>query len=361
MFQPIIDLARIQPLLDALEQARRDIEALEVPPALERALQRVTEARGAHMSTRIEGNPMTEEEVRAEFARPTPGTSRAELENRDYRDAARFAYQVANDFNADVDGGLIRALHFLVERNTDGYGMAGRYRTEANVVRKSGAVIYQPPPPLDVPRLMDDLVGWLRGQRGKLHPAVLAAVAHAELVNIHPFDDGNGRTARALTKYFLERGGWHLRGFVSSEQVFGEDVEEYYAALREFGPTYPGQGPDLTEWVIWFVRGSLAEASAAVGIARTLFDDIRENLRSDLSLRLADGVTYLWINGAMARGEYAQLQHVSLATASGDLRLIEGYGYARRVGQGRSTRYESTLPPFEEALADVRRQARETA
>ena len=80
MFQPIIDLARIQPLLDTLEQARRDIEALDVPPALERALQRVTEARGAHMSTRIEGNPMTEEEVRAEFARTTPGTGRAELE-----------------------------------------------------------------------------------------------------------------------------------------------------------------------------------------------------------------------------------------------------------------------------------------
>lgn len=73
MFQPVIEFARLQPLLDALEQARRDIEALEIPPALERALQRATEARGAHMSTRIEGNPMTEAEVRAEFARVTPG------------------------------------------------------------------------------------------------------------------------------------------------------------------------------------------------------------------------------------------------------------------------------------------------
>lgn len=358
MSDPIIDLDRIQPLLEALERARRDIEALDVAPALERALQRVTEARGAHMSTRIEGNPMTEEEVRAEFARTTPGTSRAELENRDYRDAARLARQFANDVDADIDGGLIRALHYLVSRNTDRLDTAGQYRTEANVVRKSGAVIYQPPPPIEVPRLMADLVVWLREHRRDTHPAILAAVAHAELVNVHPFDDGNGRTARALTKYFLERGGWHLRGFVSSEQVFGEDIEAYYAALRAFGPRYPGPQVDLTEWVAWFLRGLVAEASAAIGVARTLFAGIREDLRADLSPRLADGLTHLWIAGTMARGEYARVQGVSLPTASGDLKQLETYGYARRVGLGRSTRYETTLPPFEEALAEVRRIAR---
>lgn len=343
MFQPTLDLARIQPLLDALEQARRDIEALEVPSALERALQRVTEARGAHMSTRIEGNPMTEEEVRAEFARATPGSGRAELENRDYRDAARFARQIAGDFDADIDGGLIRALHYLVSRNTDTQGTAGQYRTEANVVRKSGAVIYQPPPPLEVPRLMDDLVAWLREHRGDTHPAILAAVAHAELVNVHPFDDGNGRTARALTKYFLDRGGWHLRGLVSSEQVFGEDVEAYYAALRAFGPRYPGQDFDLTEWCAWLVGGLMAPAQFVVEVARNLawwreLDEAMLEIEG-LPRRSTLALQAVFFTGSTKKGEYAQDAGISPATAASDLGRLVALQYLRRTGAGRSTKY----------------------
>ncbi len=80
-FAPRIDHDALTPLLDSLEEARQEIHALEVPPMLARWLTRSTEARGAHMSTRIEGNPMTEEEVREAFARPERGTDEHELES----------------------------------------------------------------------------------------------------------------------------------------------------------------------------------------------------------------------------------------------------------------------------------------
>jgi Fic family protein len=345
MFEPVIDLPRLQPLIDALEQARRDIEALDVPPALERALQRVTEARGAHMSTRIEGNPMTEEEVRAEFARATPGTSRAELENRDYRDAARFARQVANDFDADIDGGLIRGLHYLVSRNTDTHGTAGQYRTEANVIRDSRTqtIIYQPPPPLEVPGLMSDLIAWLRAHRRDTHPGILAAISHAELVKIHPFDDGNGRTARALTKYFFERHGWHLRGLVTPEQVFGEDTDGYYAGLRELGPRYLGPRVDLTEWVRWLVGGFVRRLGEVAEFAREFefWKEVDAPLleRQGLPARTAAALTAVALDGSVTRGAYAREARISPAAAAGDLGRLVSAGWLQRSGLGRNSRY----------------------
>ena len=343
-FEPQIDLDRLQPLIDALESARQDILALDVPPMLERWLRRLTEARGAHMSTRIEGNPMTEEQVREVFARAERGTDAAELENLNYRDAVRFAYQYADDPSADIDGGFIRALHFNIVREVDPYGSAGRYRSEQNVVRSGGRTIYMPPPPDQVSRLMDDLVEWLRASRGPVHPLVLAAVAHIEFINIHPFDDGNGRTARALTAYFLARGGWRLRGFVSVEQVFGEDVEAYYSQLQRLGERYPGQESSLTDWISWTLERFVVAAEQQVGDAnleafdRAVTSDIFESMEG-LPARAALALTYVSLFERPTKSQYVVEASVSSATAVADLNALVRARYLVREGAGRSTHY----------------------
>ncbi|MDP6605893.1 MAG: Fic family protein, partial [Dehalococcoidia bacterium] len=237
-FDPKIDFDKLQPLIDSLEEARQEVYALDVPSMLERWLQRFTEARGAHMSTRIEGNPMTEEEVRGIFARPERGSDVAELENLNYRDAVRFARQYADDPSADIDGGFLRALHFVIVREVDRYGSGGRYRFEQNVVRSGQHDVFRPPPPTDVARLMNDLVTWLRASRGSVHPLVLAAVAHIEFVNVHPFDDGNGRTARAITAYFLAGGGGGGQ-CDRGGQWLGGDCEGNYRPLPPRGRRLP--------------------------------------------------------------------------------------------------------------------------
>ena len=350
-FDPVIDHDKLKPSLDSLEEARQEIHALEVPPMLERWLTRFTEARGAHMSTRIEGNPMTEEEVREAFARPERGSDAAELENRNYRDAARFARQFADDASADIDGGLIRSLHFLIVREVDRYGSAGQYRTEQNAVMRGRQRVYLPPPPLDVRPRMDDLVEWLRAARGSAHPLVLGAVAHIELINIHPFDDGNGRTARALTSYFLARGGWGLRDFVRSEEVFGENVDAYYAALRAAaGERYPGQRPDLTEWVAWFLARLAVRIGEAVGYVQGFIRgqaDIEQRLvAAGLPSRLSGALGFIMLFGYVTSGEYATAVEVSPATAVADLNRLADHGEIRREGAGRATRYVHADPEF---------------
>ena len=137
--RPTLDLDRLAPLIAQLEGLRREINALDVPEPLATWLRERTEAQGAHMSTSIEGNRMTEPEVRALFAREHPASAdRAERENLDYRDAARFARQVADDQHADIDQGLVRALHYLVERTTDRSDTLGQYRTEQNQITDGG-------------------------------------------------------------------------------------------------------------------------------------------------------------------------------------------------------------------------------
>ncbi len=342
-FQPRIDADALRPLIADLEERRQRIEALDVPPLLARWLRRITEARGAHMSTRIEGNPMTEQEVREAFARPERRTEVAEIENLNYRDAVQFASQVAGDARmAGLDAGLVRALHFLILRDVDRYGTAGQYRTKQNAVRHAGETIYLPPAPSDVAGLMDDLVAWIgEAARGTAHPLVVAAVAHAEFINIHPFDDGNGRTGRALTSFLMYRGGWWLRGFVSAEQVFGSDVQSYYSALRAFGTKYPGQEVDYTEWARWFLDGLLRQADARLEeasqqVGREALATIGDRGQRE---RLATALTYASLFGTVTSREYAAEAGVSVATAVSDLNWLVAAGHLERLGSGRATRY----------------------
>ncbi|HRC62808.1 MAG TPA: Fic family protein [Dehalococcoidia bacterium] len=350
--QPHLDLESLRSLLADLEERRQRIEALDVPPLLARWLRRITEARGAHMSTRIEGNPMTEQEVREVFARPERRTEVAEIENLNYRDAVQFASQVAGDTSmaSGPDAGLIRALHFLILRDVDRYGTAGQYRTKQNAVRHAGETIYLPPSPADVGPLMDDLVTWIAGAgRQGTHPLVVAAVAHAEFINIHPFDDGNGRTGRALTSLLMFRGGWWLRGFVSAEQVFGSDVQAYYSALRAFGAKYPGQQVEFTEWARWFLEGLTRQADARLEEASQQLG--REALASvgdtGQRERLATALTYASLFGTVTSREYAAEAGVSAATAVSDLNWLVASGHLKRLGSGRATRYVPRGVPAE--------------
>jgi Fic family protein len=199
-----------------------------------------------------------------------------------------------------------------------------------------------PPDPAEVGRLMDDLLGWIAEASDALPPLVTASVAHAEFINIHPFDDGNGRTGRAITSFLMYRGGWWLRGVVSAEQVFGGDVQSYYGALRAFGPKYPGQHTDFTDWVRWFLEGLLRQADTRIEEATRQSHDT-EALATVADAgqrdRLTTALTYASLFGTVTSREYASEAGVSAATAVSDLNWLVAAGRLERLGSGRATRY----------------------
>jgi Fic family protein len=161
----------------------------------------------------------------------------------------------------------IQAIHSLV--------MTGRrrptpYREGQNVIRdhRTGAIVYMPPEAQDVPGLMADLVQWINQEtaRQELPIPIIAALAHYQFATIHPYYDGNGRTARLLATLLLHRYGYGLKGIYALEEYYSEHLQDYYDALTvgESHNYYLGRvETDVTAFVAYFCRG-MAEACTKV-------------------------------------------------------------------------------------------------
>jgi Fic family protein len=152
---------------------------------------------------------------------------------------------------------LVWRLHALVERGRR--VKSTPYRNGQNVIRDSasGRIVYLPPEAKDVGPLMAAMVRWVKSVRKQgVPPPVIAALLHYQFVTIHPFYDGNGRTARLLATFILQRDGYGLNGFFSLEEHHAIDLDAYYQALT-VGVShnyYRGRAKaDLTSWVEYFV------------------------------------------------------------------------------------------------------------
>ena len=208
----------------------------------------------AHHTTHIEGTQLTLEQAERLFAgqavpEADPDDAR-ELLN--YRDAFEFVSGYLND-GGPITEGLIREIHRrLVAGVRGGAAQPGEYRRVQNYVANSntGQIIYTPPPPLDVPPLMAELVAWLNAPT-EIHPVLASGIAQFQLVHIHPFVDGNGRTSRLLSTLCLYRAGYDFKRLFSISEYYDRDRTAFYAAIQGVRD----QGMDLTGWLDYFVEG----------------------------------------------------------------------------------------------------------
>jgi Fic family protein len=137
------------------------------------------------------------------------------------------------------------------------------YRDGQNVIRDSfnGRIVYMPPEFKEVPTLMRELVEYINYNLNKIPIPILASIAHYQFVTIHPYYDGNGRTARLLTNLVLYQGGYDLKGIYSLEEYYAKNLQEYYKAISigEHHNYHFGRAEtDITKWIEYFVFGMLA-------------------------------------------------------------------------------------------------------
>jgi Fic family protein len=153
---------------------------------------------------------------------------------------------------------VIMRLHALLVDDILPPEESGQYRRVPVVVGvpATGEVVYRPPDWSEVPGLMADLLAWLSSpQAAALMPVLEAGIAHYELVRIHSFTDGNGRTARALATLILAERGFDTRRFFALDEYYNQDRPSYSEALR----SVDAQARDLTEWLEYFVQGIAVE------------------------------------------------------------------------------------------------------
>ncbi len=214
-------------LITRIDEKLAILQALRPLPSIAvKKLQEQFEIEMTYNSNAIEGNSLTLKET---FLVINEGITvkgkplKDHLEAKDHHDALEMVYElVSQDTRPTISQLLIRSLHQLVVKKTD-EEFAGKYRTSAVFI---GGADHTPPDALRVPEDMKKLLAWFSKNQKKLHPIELAALLHHKLVYIHPFFDGNGRTARLLMNIVLLRAGYPLA------VILKNDRQKYYRALQ---------------------------------------------------------------------------------------------------------------------------------
>lgn len=244
--------------LQSIERVRELVRLTILPPMIAEHLRIQAHIRSTHYSTRIEGNRLTlkETEEVIQQGRLFPGRERDVREVEGYYLAIQQVEKWVES-NQKITEARIQKLHALLFSGKR--AKPTPYRDGQNVIREaSGEIVYMPPEAKDVPELMANLFNWIHQSAQDLPVPIIAGVAHYQFVTIHPFYDGNGRTARTLTTWLLHQGGYDLGKFYSLEEFYAEDLSGYYDALvvHPHHNYYFGRNEaDITSWLDYFLKG----------------------------------------------------------------------------------------------------------
>ena len=240
--------------LTRIERARGFLEAARLSEDWIAGMQQRALVLEAHHTTHIEGTELTLDQSERLLAGEKPAGVKAD----DAREVVN--YRKAFDLVADYLGGgepitegLIREIHKRLVRGVRGNPASpGEYRRVQNYVANSitREIVYTPPPPQDVPPLMAAFVSWLNLELD-VHPILVAGVAQFQLVHIHPFVDGNGRTARLLSMLCMYRKGYDFKRLFTLSEFYDRDRSGYYRAIQSVREP----DLDLTPWLEYFTSG----------------------------------------------------------------------------------------------------------
>ena len=230
--------------LTRIERARGFLDAAKLSEEWITGMQQRALVLEAHHTTHIEGTHLTLDQSERLLAGEKPPGVGAD----DAKEVVN--YRKAFDLVADYLGsgdpiteGLVREIHKRLVRGVRGNTAApGEYRRVQNYVANSltKEIIYTPPPPHEVPPLMTEFVSWMNAEQ-EVHPILVAGVAQFQLVHIHPFLDGNGRTARLLSMLCLYRKGYDFKRLFTLSEYYDRDRSSYYRAIQSVRET--GLGP----------------------------------------------------------------------------------------------------------------------
>lgn len=251
---------KIANCLIKIEAMKEKVSHLPLTSTILASLRETARLYTTHYSTMIEGNRLDVGEVEEVLQHNGhfPGRERDEKEIKGYYAALHQVEQWAAK-KVPVTEAKIQALHAWVMAGGRIKIKPTPYRDGQNVIRdgRTRAIVYMPPESKDVPQLMKEMINWIHESRGIPCP-IVAGIAHYQFATIHPYYDGNGRTARLLTTLILYLGGYDLKGLYALEEYYARDLPAYYEAIS-VGPShnyYVGRAEaDITGWIEYFVEG----------------------------------------------------------------------------------------------------------
>lgn len=309
-------------------------------------LRRVSAARAIRASNSIEGLAVTLDDAVAAVGGGDPLDAPEDVwaAIRGYREAMTFVLQLADDPHFAYDTSLIKSLHYMMMQYDLRKG-PGRWRSGPIYVRdeRTQENVYEGPDSTDVPRLMEELVVELRDRDPNVPPIIRGAMAHLNLVMIHPFRDGNGRMARGLQTLVLAREGVLSPAFASIEEYLGRNTDDYYAVLATVGGGAWRPQRDARPWIRFVLTAHYRQARTLLRRAeeaeRRWGILERELWRRSLPERCLGALWDAALGFRVRNATYRDFAEVSLAVAGRDLKELSDAGLLIARGKARGRFY----------------------
>lgn len=260
MFEPRYSITPVMAKkLMEIQAANTLVEQLPLPVTVLNELQRESTIKRVILSTKIEGTRLDERQIRKALQTKRPTSEEQEVVN--LWKAMEFLDQCAAR-KLPITEQLIKKLHAIIRVISRGRRPTiSEYRTEQNAItdQRTGEIVYLPPEPHDVPALMEDLVAWVNQPETQQIPVpIKAGIFMWQFLTIHPYIDGNGRTARALATYILWQHGLWLKGLFILESYYDRHLDGYYRNLQmglHHNYYFGRNDADLTPWLSFFIDG----------------------------------------------------------------------------------------------------------
>jgi Fic family protein len=305
-------------------------------------LKRVATIESIGSSTRIEGSKLSDAQVEAILGR----LQQQAFENRDEQEVAGYAEVMDAVFDSHdsiaLSENYIKQLHaMLLRHSTKDERHRGEYKKLPNNVEafdangRSVGVVFETVAPFDTPFRMQELVAWTRDALADRawHPLLIVGLFIVVFLEIHPFQDGNGRLSRVLTTLLLLQAGYGYAPYSSLEAVIEANKEGYYLALRRTQGTLKQEDPDFEPWLLFFLRSLKKQTSRlAEKIAR---EPQVEGLHPD-ALKILEAARR---SGRITTGAAEELTGAPRPTVKTRLSELVKRGLLKPQGQGRGAWY----------------------
>ena len=307
------------------------------------ALRRVATIESIGSSTRIEGSKLTDRQVEALLSK----LEIKSFETRDEQEVAGYAEVMEVIFSSwehiPISENYIKQLHGMLLTHSDkDHWHRGNYKTTSNSVAafdESGqqvAVVFETTSPFDTPRFMAELVAWYRDVREQntIHPLLAIAIFTVVFLEIHPFQDGNGRLSRVLTTLLLLQAGYAYVPYSSLESIIEQNKQGYYLALRQTQGTIRSESPNWQSWIVFFLQALASQVKRLE--AKVDREKIILSVLPELSIQILELTKE---RGRISVSDIVSLTQANRNTVKAHLKKLVETNHLTQHGSGRGVWY----------------------
>lgn len=352
MYQPQFTITNdILANIGLIEAAREVVKNAPLIPIYEARFVRDAILRTVHHGTHLEGNDLSLAEAKRIIEGENIIAGKRDVQEViNYRNVLKYIdgleREVKEGFHYSQS--ILKKINEIVCERILPSDQIGKFR-QAQVVLKderTGEIVFQPPPAIEVPYLIEDFFDWLNSTEGKKFHAILrAGIAHYYLSAVHPFIEGNGRTARAFATLILFAENYDIKKFFSLEEYFDKDARHYYQALMVSDKQHQIlEKRDLTLWLEYFTQAMAVELTRIKEQIKRLSMDVKIKSRIGYQVPLNERqiklVEYLEENGSITTAEGRRVvPEYSDDTLVRDLNYFLKKGIVKKRGKTKAAKY----------------------